>query len=75
LRARAVIATSQNWSREKPAIHRYFRAALIFARAIANAKIFRCVASPLIAARCGGARGTRDLHTKLSGVTVIFLLL
>jgi hypothetical protein len=36
---------------------------------------FRCVASPVIAARGGGARGARDLHTKLSGVTVIFLLL
>jgi hypothetical protein len=38
-------------------------------------KFFLCVASPVIAARCGCARGARDLHTKLSGVTVIFLLL
>jgi hypothetical protein len=38
-------------------------------------KNFRCVASPVIAARCGGASGARDLHTKLSGVTVIFFLL
>jgi hypothetical protein len=38
-------------------------------------KNFRYVVSPVIATRCGGARGARDLHTKLSGVTVIFLLL
>ncbi|HUD89730.1 MAG TPA: hypothetical protein VMR17_25000 [Xanthobacteraceae bacterium] len=38
-------------------------------------KIFRRVVSPASAARDCGARGARDLHTKLSGVTVIFLLL
>jgi hypothetical protein len=38
-------------------------------------KNFPRSASPVIAVHCGSASGARDLHTKLSGVTVIFFLL
>jgi hypothetical protein len=38
-------------------------------------KKFQRVVSLVIAARGGDASGARDLHTKLSGVTVIFFLL
>jgi hypothetical protein len=65
----------QNAMWQKPAFHRHFCIVLNFSSAIVPAKNFSSVR---FADDRGGdavGRGARQLHTILSGVTVIFFLL
>jgi hypothetical protein len=73
--ARSLNTTTHNDTRRKPAFHRHFCTARKFFRAPTLRKNLAARNFPKIAprSRCGG--GVRRLHTKLSGVTVIFFLL
>jgi hypothetical protein len=72
---RAAARSTRNAASQKPPFHRHFSRALNFLRAGASRKVFSLRVSPMIACRKRLRAKARDLHTKLSGVTVIFFLL
>jgi hypothetical protein len=60
---------------QKPAFHRHFCIVLNFSSAIVPAKNFFAARSADDRGGDAVSRGARQLHTILSGVTVIFFLL
>jgi hypothetical protein len=74
-RARASNKTMREDPWRKPAIHGHFRGIANFSRATPVRNNFSARDLPSDARRRLGCGGARHLHTKLSGVTVIFFLL